>query len=51
MNNLLWIGYIVTLALYAVAFGNYASTFLPQDQQTAVTLRILISLAIILQLY
>jgi amino acid transporter len=27
-NNLLWVGYIVTLALYAVAFGNYATTFI-----------------------
>ncbi len=48
MNNLLWIGYIVTLALYAVAFGNYASTFIPSDQQSDMSLHILISLAIIL---
>jgi amino acid transporter len=34
-NNLLWIGYIVTLALYAVAFGNYAATLLPAAWQTA----------------
>lgn len=27
LNNLLWISYIVTLSLYAVAFGNYAGTF------------------------
>lgn len=48
MNNLLWIGYVVTLALYAVAFGNYASTFLPKAQQGEITLRVLISLGIIL---
>lgn len=48
INNLLWLGYVVTLALYAVAFGNYASTFLPQNQQTATTLHLLISLAIVL---
>lgn len=28
LNNLLWISYIVTLSLYAVAFGNYAGTFM-----------------------
>ncbi len=27
LNNLLWFGYLVTLALYAVAFANYAGTF------------------------
>jgi len=48
MNNLLWLGYVVTLALYAVAFGNYAATFLPQDQQSETALRLLVSLAILL---
>lgn len=48
INNLLWLSYIVTLALYAVAFGNYASTFIPQALQNRTTLHILISLAIIL---
>ena len=47
-NNLLWVGYIVTLALYAVAFGNYASTFLPESIQGAATQHILISGGIIL---
>jgi amino acid transporter len=27
VNAMLWIGYVVTTALYAAAFGNYASTF------------------------
>jgi len=27
INNLLWISYVVTLALYSVAFANYAATF------------------------
>lgn len=48
VNNLLWLGYVVTLALYAVAFGNYASTFLPQTLQNEITFHILVSLAIIL---
>ncbi|MEZ4519326.1 MAG: APC family permease [Chloroflexota bacterium] len=45
-NNLLWISYIVTLALYAVAFGNYAETFFG-NQTGGVLLHILISAAII----
>lgn len=48
VNNLLWIGYIVTLALYAVAFGNYAGTFLPASFQTATASHLLISLGILL---
>ena len=47
-NNLLWIGYIVTLALYAVAFGNYASTFLPVSMQGVLIKHLLISGAILL---
>ncbi len=47
-NNLLWIGYIVTLALYAVAFGNYAATFLPQSMQGPLLQHALISLGILL---
>ena len=47
-NNLLWVGYIVTLALYAVAFGNYAGTFLPEGMQEATLSHVLISLGIIL---
>lgn len=47
-NNLLWIGYIVTLALYAVAFGNYAATFLPETLQGAVIKHVLISGGILL---
>lgn len=29
LNNILWLAYIVTLSLYAVAFANYAATFFP----------------------
>lgn len=47
-NNLLWVGYIVTLALYAVAFGNYAATFLPETMQGVAIKHILISGGIIL---
>lgn len=47
-NMLLWLGYIVTLSLYAVAFGNYATTFLPQHLQTPVFLHVLISIGILL---
>ncbi|MEJ2037995.1 MAG: APC family permease [Desulfosarcinaceae bacterium] len=47
-NNLLWVCYIVTLALYAVAFGNYAATFLPETMQGAAVKHMLISGGIIL---
>jgi len=47
-NNLLWVGYIVTLALYAVAFGNYAATFLPEAMQGVAIKHVLISGGILL---
>ncbi len=31
LNNLLWFGYLVTLALYAVAFADYASALVIGD--------------------
>ena len=46
-NNLLWISYIVALALYAVAFGNYAATFFSQ-QPSQTLLHILISAGILI---
>jgi amino acid transporter len=30
LNNLLWLSYIVMLALYAFAFGSYGATFFPE---------------------
>ncbi len=48
VNNLLWVGYIVTLSLYAFAFGSYATTFLPENLQTNFSKHILISVGIIL---
>ncbi len=47
-NMLLWLGYIVTLSLYAVAFGNYAATFLPQHLQTSAMSHVLITAGIVL---
>ncbi len=47
-NMLLWLGYIVTLSLYAVAFGNYAATFFPQHLQTPVMIHVLITAGIVL---
>jgi len=32
VNNLLWLSYVVTLSLYAVAFANYTATFFPEHQ-------------------
>lgn len=46
-NLLLWLGYIVTLALYTVAFGNYASTFLPHRLQNPFMSHVLISTGIV----
>ena len=47
-NMLLWIGYIVTLSLYTVAFANYSATFLPGHLQTPLMSHILISAGILL---
>ena len=33
LNVLLWLSYVVMLALYAYAFGSYGATFLPQSVQ------------------
>jgi len=32
LNNLLWLSYVVTLSLYAVAFANYTATFFGSDE-------------------
>jgi len=32
LNMVLWLSYLVTLALYAVAFGSYGLTFFPEGQ-------------------
>lgn len=48
VNSLLWIAYVVTLALYAVAFGNYAATFFAESSRTGLLSHVLISLGLIL---
>jgi amino acid transporter len=45
-NLLLWLSYLVTIALYAIAFGSYAATFLPQPV-SAVVHHLLVSAAIV----
>jgi amino acid transporter len=47
LNNLLWFGYLVTLALYAYAFANYAATFIGSGDVPAWLHHVLISLAIL----
>ncbi len=47
VNFLLWLSYLVTISLYAVAFASYSLTFFP-DQNSLVLKHIFISLAIIL---
>jgi amino acid transporter len=48
VNALLWIGYVVTTALYAAAFGNYAGTFVGGDGEPGpVVLRTLIAVGVV----
>ncbi len=47
LNNFLWLSYLVTIALYAVAFGSYAATFFG-GQPVAWVAHLLISAAIVL---
>ena len=47
MNVMLWLSYLVTISLYAVAFGSYAGTFFP-DNHTELLKHLLISGAILL---
>jgi amino acid transporter len=47
LNMVLWLSYLVTLALYAVAFGSYGLTFLPQTHHSWLR-PVLVSSAIIL---
>jgi len=47
LNILLWLSYVVMLSLYALAFGSYGATFLPEAWQGAGK-HLLISLSVIL---
>ncbi len=47
LNVLLWLSYVVMLSLYALAFGSYGATFLP-DSWHATGKHALISLSVIL---
>ncbi len=47
MNNLLWLSYIVMLALYAHAFGSYAASFFPPGSRGA-AMHIAVTLAILM---
>jgi amino acid transporter len=47
LNVLLWLSYIVMLSLYALAFGSYGVTFLPEGWQ-AVGKHVLISLSVVI---
>jgi len=46
LNNLLWLSYIIMLALYSYAFGSYGATFFPKEYQPIVT-HVLITLGIL----
>ena len=47
LNVLLWLSYVVMLSLYALAFGSYGATFLPEAWQP-LGKHVLISLCVIL---
>ncbi|WP_198263599.1 APC family permease [sulfur-oxidizing endosymbiont of Gigantopelta aegis] len=47
VNLMLWLSYLVTISLYAVAFASYGQTFFPNNE-TAWLKHLLISLAILL---
>ena len=47
LNLLLWLSYVVMLSLYALAFGSYGATFLPEPWQVTGK-HVLISLSVIL---
>jgi amino acid transporter len=47
LNVLLWLSYVVMLSLYALAFGSYGATFLPQAWQVTGK-HVLITLSVIL---
>lgn len=47
LNNLLWMAYLVTLSLYAVAFANYGATFLSSGSPSAAVSHTLICVAIL----
>lgn len=47
VNLMLWLSYLVTIALYAVAFGDYAQTFLTAPVSSLV-MHLLISFAIVM---
>lgn len=47
MNFMLWLSYLVTISLYAMAFSSYAQTFFP-DEHSSLLNHFFISLAILL---
>jgi amino acid transporter len=48
LNALLWIGYVVTSALYASAFGNYTATLFPGgNDPSPLLLRVLIAVGVV----
>ena len=48
LNILLWLSYLVTIALYATAFASYGVTFFPDVSDTFFLTHLLISIAILL---
>jgi len=48
INIILWLSYLVTISLYALAFGSYSATFFPNNMQWTTLTHSLITIAIII---
>ena len=48
LNIILWLSYLVTISLYALAFWSYSATFFPDYMQWELLKHILITLAILI---
>ncbi len=47
LSIILWLSYLVTISLYAIAFSSYSATFFPESFQWSLLSHILITLAIL----
>jgi amino acid transporter len=50
INLFMWVGYIISLALYATAFGNYAATFITTEPSTLLVKSLAVGAVVLLTL-
>jgi len=48
INIILWLSYLVTISLYALAFWSYAATFFPESMQWTILTHVLITISILI---